>query len=235
VKSALLFLLVLLFSTFASAQDLPSLRIKPTPRFERNSFCPGDGLEDNDHNDPDLNKAKNRIDDADRYFQVGFDVIKNLEKPSGFKKIKRSKWAQADRNVVAKYEGIPIVLEGFLALTKRKEKLLGAVLQNAELCNCQRKETEHRDFHLWIVSKVGHLKNKSVVIEMTPRVRKNHPDWTIARLNNIGTNRFPIRVSGWLMFDQEHAGHIPKHRANLWEIHPIMKFEYKENGRWKQL
>jgi|SRR5215213_1180490 len=235
--NALKVLLAIIYSVaFANGQGLPNLPRKPPPQFESRSFCPAIGLESNDHNDPELNKAKNRVDDSVRYFPVSFDEIKNLEKPPTFRKTKRSTWTQADKAVIAKYEGTPIQLEGFLVLTVKGNRLVGAVLQNAELCNCHRPEPEHRDFHLWMVAKIGYLKDKSIVIEMTPRVRKNHPNWIVANLSYIGINRLPIRVSGWLMFDQEHAGHIRTgHRANLWEIHPIMKFEYKERGQWKTL
>jgi hypothetical protein len=193
------------------------------------------GLVSSDHNDPELNKAKNRIDDADRYFTVDFVEIKDLARPSGVRKTKRSNWTPETRDAVANSEGTPIRLEGFLALTKRGTKLFGAIAEKGELCNCQMTEPEHIDFHLWLVAMVGNKKPKSVVVEMTPRVRKDHPDWTIKRLTDIGTRRLRVRVSGWLMIDQEHPDQIGIHRANLWEIHPIMKFEFKEGNRWKSL
>jgi hypothetical protein len=74
------FLSVILGAVPSIAQELPNLRDKPPAKFERNSFCAAEGLTENDHNDPELNKAKNRIDDAQRYFRVSFNVIQNLEK-----------------------------------------------------------------------------------------------------------------------------------------------------------
>lgn len=88
-------------------------------------------------NDPILNKAKNRIDDADRYFAVDFDEVKNFAKPDGIGKRKRSTWSQEATDAVAKSEGIPIRLEGFLVLTKKGKQLLGAIAEGEELCNCQ--------------------------------------------------------------------------------------------------
>jgi hypothetical protein len=186
-------------------------------------------------NDPILNRAKNRIDDADKYFAVDFDEIKNLAKPDGIGRRKRSTWSKDATDAVAKSEGVPIRLEGFLVLTKKGKQLLGAIAEGEELCNCQKEEAEHVDFHLWLVNKVGDKKPKSVVVEMTPRVRQDHPDWTVQRLSDIATRRLKVRVSGWLMIDQEHPEQIGIHRANLWEIHPIMKLEFKEGTRWRTL
>jgi hypothetical protein len=236
VKIALLLLVVSLCAPFTNAQRLPILRDKPTPKFERNSFCPPEGLESNDHNDAELNRAKNRVDEPDRYFPVDFKEIRDLKIPNGVRKTKRSKWPEQTREAIAKWEGIPVRVEGFLALTDRSGRLVAGIPMGPELCNCQKKGSEFVDYHLWLVNRVGDKKVTSIVIEMTPRVRNDNPGWTIKNLNYIGVRRLPVRVSGWLMIDQEHAGHIKTgHRTNIWEVHPIMKFEYKEGGRWKDL
>jgi len=62
VKALKLGFALLIFSALANGQKLPTLTDKPHPKFESNSFCPALGLASSDHNDPDLNKAKNRID-----------------------------------------------------------------------------------------------------------------------------------------------------------------------------
>jgi hypothetical protein len=41
-----------------------------------------------------------------------------------------------------------------------------------------------------------------------------------------------VRISGWLLFDQEHPEQLGKTRATLWEIHPIIKIETQQNGNW---
>jgi hypothetical protein len=102
-------------------------------------------------------------------------------------------------------------------------------------------EPEHIDFHLWLVNSPTNVmtasvaKPTSIVVEMTPRVRKNHPNWTVEKLTEIANNKDMVRVSGWLTFDQEHPEQIGVHRKKLWEVHPIIKLEYKEGGTWKTL
>lgn len=56
----------------------------------------------------------------------------------------------------------------------------------------------------------------AVVVEMTPRIRNDaHPGWTVAKLQALADHQVPVRVNGWLMFDQEPsigrscAAHIP--------------------------
>ena len=113
--------------------------------------------------------------------------------------------------------------------------------EGAELCNCQKIEPEHIDFHLWLVKDPTNVgtpsvaKPDSIVVEMTPRVRKNHPDWTVEKLTEIANNHTLVRVSGWLTFDQEHPEQIGVQRHNLWEIHPVIKMEFQQNGQWKTL
>ena len=41
-----------------------------------------------------------------------------------------------------------------------------------------------------------------------------------------------VRVSGWLMFDQEHLDKIGTRRLTAWEIHPITKIEIQRLGLW---
>ena len=81
----------------------------------------------------------------------------------------------------------------------------------------------------------GQLEKTSIVVEVTPRVRKGHPNWTTARLDPLVHTSTPVRISGWLMFDPEHPEQLGKTRGTLWEIHPIMKIEVEEQGQWRSL
>ena len=80
-KSMLIATLILFCAAFTSAQHLPNLPSKPAMQFESPSFCPPEGNTSN-HGDPELNKHKNRIDDASNYFPVNFTEIENLAYPA---------------------------------------------------------------------------------------------------------------------------------------------------------
>ena len=75
----------------------------------------------------------------------------------------------------------------------------------------------------------------SVVVEVTPRIRRNHGKWTVARLRQIHDQKTQVRISGWTMLDPDHPGHIGEFRSTLWEIHPITKIEILQNGSWIDL
>ena len=88
----------------------------------------------------------------------------------------------------------------------------------------------------------GQSENVAVIAETTPRLRQQHPNWTVNRLKpwteNIGTafNRQPVRTRGWLMLDPKHQDMINNGlRSTLWEIHPITQIEVFQDGQWVDL
>jgi hypothetical protein len=239
-KFRVLFASILLFafSSLAYSQQLPNLPNKPTPQFENPSFCPQDGKAGSP--DPELNRRKNRIDDSASFFPVTFSVIATLTFPKGVSGTVRSNWSTADQKAIAKNEGIPIMVEGFLALVNNAKpsdppNIQGARPEGKESCNCDSTQDDQIDFHIWLLNAAGVSRAGAIVVEMTPRVRSHHPTWTVDALTNIANKKFPVRISGWLMLDGQHPEQIGKTRASLWEIHPIMKVQFKQNGQWKTL
>ncbi|HKP13416.1 MAG TPA: hypothetical protein VJZ91_14950, partial [Blastocatellia bacterium] len=89
----------------------PEMATKPTPKEVVYKGCPPEG----DGGDPALNRLKNRVDEADQYFAVGFDNVVQLPWPKTIERKDRGKWAAADAEAIARYEGIPISVEGYLA------------------------------------------------------------------------------------------------------------------------
>lgn len=226
-----------------STQKLPKLDRKPTPEFAARSFCPKEG---SPGSDTELNMAKNRIDESDDYFPVDFEEVMSLHNADVAAERDRDRLKPEVKREIQKYEGIPIRLEGFLALVKDGRKLVGAVVEGKEKCNCDRTEPDHVDYHLWLRGEPDNDITKAVVVEITPRVRINHLRWIVKDLTFIAAKKFPVRISGWMMFDGEHKEQLfnpdnpdkPKERirrVTLWEIHPIMKIEFKQGGKWKTL
>jgi hypothetical protein len=242
--SAILFILSLLFAT-VDAQKLPNLRVKPKPKYEEPSFCPKEG---SPGSDTEMNMAKNRIDKATRYFPVDFDEVKNLHSADFLAEKDRDKINAEDKKAIQKFEGIPIRLEGFLLLVKDGNKMVGGIKEGKESTNCKMDEFEHVDYHMWLIKSPTDELKDAIVIEMTPRVKSKHVRWSNedfleTDLNFIANQKIPIRVYGWLFFDGEHKeqmfdpdnpNKLRVRRATLWEIHPIMKIELKQNGRWRE-
>ena len=213
------------------AQGLPVLETKQQPEFEKKSFCPPMGrLSKN--SDPERNKMKNRIDGPWSYERMGFDRLMNLPSPQGILKKKRSDWTPQQRAMVKKNEGIPIVVHGYFLLTYVNGKALGAVPDGPEECNCGKRQEKYRDYRIWLVNNPDDKESAAIIAQMTPRLRAKHGQWTLENLTYIAKGRLPVRVYGWLLFEEDEQKQVGTKRATLWEIHPIIQIEFRDKGEW---
>jgi hypothetical protein len=92
-----------------------------------------------------------------------------------------------------------------------------------------------RDYHIWIGDSSTAGKASSLVVEVTPRWKAIHPEWRLQYFNALARQHAKVRVTGWLMWDEEHANEIDHSRASCWEVHPITKFEVWSGGAWREL
>ena len=206
----------------ASSGIFPTLTRKPKPVEITFKGCPPRG----DGGDAALNRLKNRVDTAGSYVSVPFDSLAGLPWPRRVDRKNRASWARPDSVAVARYEGLPIAVEGYLANAKR---------EGPESPNCHGADAEFRDWHIWLVGSPTTDRRGSVVVETTPRVRTNHPTWQLGQLTNAARRHQRVRVSGWLMLDPEHPEQLGKTRGTLWEIHPITRIEIQQRGKWTAL
>jgi hypothetical protein len=208
--------------TFApGASSLPDMPVKPKPQQITFKGCPPEG----DGGDPEMNRLKNRVDEGN-YVPVSFDAIFNLTWPKAIETKDRNRWSRADAAEIAKYEGIPVQIEGYWVMAR---------LSGPESPNCHGEDAEYRDHHIWMVKNPNDDRPQSIVIEPTPRVKAKHPSWTTENFNRVAREKLRLRVSGWLMMDAEHPIEIGKTRGTIWEIHPIMQVEVQQQGRWVTL
>lgn len=198
---------------------LPILATKPQPQEITYQGCPAQG----DGGDPQLNMRKNRVD-VGQWYPVSINSILGLQWPKSIERQTRANWSAADAAQVAKYEGIPVQVEGWLA---------GAKSQGPESCNCH--SPDDVDNHLWIVDSPSKDRTQSVVIEVTPRVRAQHPGWAFERIRPLVDGQTKVRISGWLLMDQEHPDQVGKTRGTIWEIHPIIAFDIQRGNSWVEL
>ncbi|MDT7604964.1 MAG: hypothetical protein QOF61_2961 [Acidobacteriota bacterium] len=193
--------------------------------------CPPSG----DGGDPQLNVLKNRKKKG-AWREVTIQKMLDLDWPADIERRQRSNWSSDNMAQVHKNEVKGALrIEGWLA---------GAKAEGEESCNCH--SPTEVDYHLWVVdapekaSKSNRF--QSVVCEVTPRVRAGHKKgWDITRIAEVVKTRTKVRLSGWLLMDQEHPEQLPRPqnenptRGSLWEIHPIIKFEVKQGGKWVRL
>jgi hypothetical protein len=204
--------------TPGTGSAFPEMRSKPKPKNQPYKGCPPEG----DGGDRAMNVLKNRVDEGN-YIQVQFDAVEKLPWPQTVERKNRSAWSSDDASAVARYEGTPVVVEGYLAEARE---------EGPETPNCHGADHDFRDFHVWLTQSAGDDRTNSIVIEMTPPIRARHPNWTTNLLRQIGRDGQRVRVSGWLMLDPEHPDQVGKTRGTIWEIHPVMQLEVQQQGRW---
>lgn len=192
---------------------------KPKPVTQVFDGCPPSG----DGGDPLLNTLKNRIDEAS-WQPSTVETLLSYTWPRSIERLPRYRWSKSDAQDIAKYEGMPVQVEGYLVDAKR---------MGPESCNCH--SVSDVDFHIWLVDSPNKGRAESIVIETSPRVRIFHPEWTLSDMRKIINDHQKVRISGWLMLDPEHPDQIGKTRGTIWEIHPVMQIETQSIVGWAPL
>ncbi len=181
--------------------------------------CPPEGK----RGDPDLNRLKNRDVPPTNYKTYTVEEIESqLPQNLPYRKDMKN-WRKSQRYLADSLANQGVSVEGYLLKIKQEGK---------ESCNCYSKEMH--DFHLWLAANPNDNRSKSIVVEISPRVLPDHPNWHVRQINKIIKAKAKVRISGWLMWDPEHPEQIGKTRATLWEIHPIHKIEVFSSGKWRE-
>jgi hypothetical protein len=122
--------------------------------------------------------------------------------------------------------------------TQRAATILGFVVTahkgGDETVNCHATDPMFMDTHINLaLSPDDSLDDtRQVIVEVAPRWRPNHPDWTTADLANSIQGHW-VRFTGWLLFDAQHAtqsentapGNPKDWRGTGWELHPVTNIE----------
>lgn len=194
---------------------------KPMPVSSGFQGCPAYG----DGGDRQLNFLKNRVDSA-AWVPTPFATVIDLDWPSTIVRRMRDGWRRRDSVAVATKEGLPVAVEGYFVAAKQ---------EGPEATNCHGAEPSFRDWHLWLSATPGKDRRRSIVVETTPAIRANHPEWSLNGIHKLVRDSARVRVKGWLMLDPEHPEQLGKTRGTLWEIHPVMKIEVWRDSVWKAI
>jgi hypothetical protein len=186
--------------------------------------CPAEG----DGGDKYLNKLKNRDIPPPSYQDISVREILDNEPEAALEMGRKARqhWEQEAIDEVAPMEAKGARIEGYL-LRVRKE--------GPESCNCH--SAQYVDHHMWLAANADDDRSESVVVEVSPRMFEtpHHPNWTESSLQKLSQGHLRVRISGWLMWDQEHPEQLGKTRGTLWEIHPIHRIEFMKDGQWIDL
>jgi len=213
--------------------------------------CPPQG----DGGDTDLNLRKNRIDPAPDQ-PVSLQSLLALTWPRSVEQVRRSAWTPDDAAAVARNEGRAVTVEGYVLLvrhegpespnchdaTARDYHTWLATAPSANLADraIARQIMFERNRPLcargsrpWSLILYLNIYS-SMVVEFTPRVVANNTGWG-GEASLLRVKGRHVRISGWLMLDQEHPEQVGKTRGTLWEIHPITRVLVDINGAWQDL
>lgn len=190
----------------------------PTPQEETYQGCPPQG----DGGDAQLNLLKNRID-AGHWQPIALSDVLALTWPRAVERMRRSNWPAAAAETVARTEGRPVVTEGYILKVRH---------EGPESPNCH--DATQRDYHVWLAATSAAARAHAVIVELTPRVVARNAGWgTPIDIEHLAGQR--VRISGWLLLDQEHPEQLGYTRGTLWEIHPVMAIAVLRRGRWIDL
>ena len=208
--------------------------------------------------DDGTNLNKNRDDVPAVSHIVTVDAIRSLPDTILWRFTNRTKWRPGDSAVVLPYEGTPLTVEGYFEIVKPQattppsgEKKVG------ESPNCHSWAEADTDWHIALVADPSETEDRAVVVEPTPRTKRNNPGWDPKAVAKLAVRRTPtsprdepaaarVRVTGFLMLDPVHPAHIAGkctancagkkfYRATLWELHPVTRIEVLRNGEWVDL
>ena len=204
------------------SRGVPTMSRKPEPVVPGFGGCPPEG----DGGDPALNRLKNRIDSA-AWIPVSLERLIALPWPANVTRHRqRTEWRWLDATAVARYEGMPFVVEGYVS---------GASQSGPESTNCHGAAASFRDWHIWLSTTPGRDRRRALVAEVTPAVRAEHPRWSLSTIRRLERDSTRVRVSGWFMLDPEHPEQLRKTRGTIWELHPILRIEARLGAAWVDL
>lgn len=205
----------------APASEVLETWEQPRPNKSRLGSC---GWYGSKGADKETNQRKNRTDLPPAYHAVEFSAVTDLDWPREAP-TRRDRWTRDQLEVIAPYEGKAVTVTGFIVALRPQAN-------NTEATNCGASGEQNTDWHIALVGDYGDPEREAVVVETTPRIKRLHPSWAPATLKPVVGTSDSVRVSGYLMFDPVHKGHLGKYRRTLWEIHPIHRIEVWRAGRW---
>ncbi len=213
----LLVVAITLLAACTNTDYVPTNQRHPTPVTGTFQGCPPQGS----GGDPQLNTLENRVDDPGeaKFAPYSLDALEALTGPGNEMGRNRSKWSSADLKQVEQYEGLPVQTTGYVVAIR----YIGP-----EPVNCNSKTAAN--YYLWISDNASDPASLGMVTVITPRVMVNRPGWTVATIKNL-YGHF-VRVSGWLLFDQEPPKALGLPSYTPWEVHPIMHLDVDVHSQW---
>jgi hypothetical protein len=173
-----------------------------------------------------LNRLKNRIAEpptvTDYTVPQVIAIMHDVLEQEGQRE--RRNWYPSARLFAEEKENMGVRLTGYLLRAKQSavESANGYV-------------DSLRDYHLWIADKPTAERRTTMIAEITPRWKVVYPEWRLRTFKRLADQKAKVRVTGWLLWDQEHNADVERSRGTSWEVHPVTKFEVWTDSTWREL
>jgi hypothetical protein len=165
---------------------------------------------------------KNRIDEPHAPHDISPVAMQSLPIPNV--SLQRQSWNRKQQDAISAFEGIPVRLAGYISSINVANPIAG----DPENCN----SLDPADLN-WSVSLINGP--SSIPAAITARTRRSHPRWTFSFLKPwVGTG-LPVRITGWLFFNNGARPLLNLEYQTLWQIAPITRIEVRQNGAWVNL
>jgi hypothetical protein len=191
------------------------------PTFLSPSDVPVEGV----GGDAEFNRQKNRTSEPLQVEDVKLDGLIHLP-IGGPVPWNRSAWTEPIRKQVQEIETRAVRVEAYLA---------GARLGSPESSSGRVSKSEFESIHLSLVADPGLVESHAVIAVLSARIRADHPTWSLDTLRKFVADGTQVRVTGWLLYNQQHFNQVGKWRATIIEISPVLDLEYRKRSSWRQL
>jgi hypothetical protein len=212
-------------STLAATTALILANLTPVPAASgvaTGSFagCPVQGS----GGDPQLNKLKNRSASPPAANPITLAGMKRLPMPPAGTPAMRADWPASTRAMITPHEGEGVVFTGYIVSVAR---------ETGDPSNCGSALPSNEDIELFLADRPGVSESKHIILaEITPRWRAAFTWWRAANLRNVASAGNRVRITGWLIYDQESWHERERTTATPWEIEPVTGIAVLRNGTW---
>jgi hypothetical protein len=220
ISIRILFALLAAITIDSCSKDTEPVENTPTPKDFHGIPAYGIG------GDSLLNLQKNRWQAPSGYTDMTVSEIMNLQHDLlfGMGAKERRNWTMAATDQAKKGEMLSVRVTAYLIADKE---------EGNETCNGN--NAKYHDYHLWIADSLNHGKDKALIAEAIPFWQEKFPSWLLPIFDTLIAYKSQVRISGRIMWDEDHPDDVAKTRGSLWEIHPMTKFEYNDGSKWTEL
>jgi hypothetical protein len=182
--------------------------------------CPARGV----GGDPELNHLKNRSSAPAVVGTITVSQMKQLPRVPARTPAMRAAWPVTVRSLIGAQEARAVVFTGYIVRVNH---------ETGDPSNCGSTLPRDEDVELFLAAHPGARDATRIILgEVTPRWRAVYASWRTADLRTLGVSTSRVRITGWLLYDEESWHELGGGTATPWEIEPITRVQVWRNGGW---